>query len=236
MIIRYWYCIILKFQTSMNRYLSIIIVVLIALNIGFMIHYLKYKRSVSFRLFAFQTEMTKMIPLQENWELGIENNGYQLINIKGKDQDHVFVSLDNFFQNDVEKIFVCRFSEMDCESCIDYAIKQVIELCDSVEGLNVLYLGNYRNNRSFTKQKNMYGIEACKALNVASLGMPIEDLNRPYYFVLDDSLRVWDIFVPNKVSKDLLRKYFDLILDKHYKGNNENAENEMNLKEGSKCF
>lgn len=200
----------------MNKFLWIVAVVLLAMNAVLCINYWQYKRQASFRLQVLQGDMKSLIPLQENWESAMGNDGYRLDGIQGKDANHNLVGLNEMFLNHEDKILVCRFSELDCESCIDYAIKSMKEYSVRMGIENILYLGNYRNNRIFNRQRAMCGIDSCRSLNVAKLGLPIEDLNQPYYFVLDSSLLVSNVFIPNKTTQRMLNTYFDVLCDKYF--------------------
>lgn len=200
----------------MNKFLLIVAVVLLLMNVALSISYWQYKGQASFRLYALQSDMKGLIPLQENWESAMENDGYRLEGIQGKDADQNLVGLDEVFLKGRDRILVCRFSELDCESCIDYAIMNAKKYGNRIGVENILYLGSYRNNRIFNRQKEMYGMDSCRTLNVAILGLPIEDLGRPYYFVLDRSLSVSNVFIPNKATHGMLDSYFNMLYDRYF--------------------
>ena len=200
----------------MNKYLIGIIILLLAINVFAIANFLYYRKNVMAQLLMLEEEGKRVMPLEINLRANMENNARRIQDISGKNQKGELKCLHDFFDSGMDKILVCRFSELDCESCIDYAIMNAKKYGNRIGVENILYLGSYRNNRIFNRQKEMYGMDSCRTLNVPILGLPIEDLGRPYYFVLDRSLSVSNVFIPNKATHGMLDSYFNMLYDRYF--------------------
>lgn len=124
--------------------------------------------------------------------------------------------LRSFFTNGRNKLLVCRISDMYCESCVDYSIKRIMQWSDSIGKDNILFLGAYRNNKLFNKQKKIYGINTFTTVNVSSFNLPVEELGFPYYFVLDSALNVFNVSIPDKSAPNIDYRYFQRIHEKFF--------------------
>ena len=81
---------------------------------------------------------------------------------------------------------------------------------------NILFLGAHRNNRIFNKQKPHHGIQDMNVYNTGVLSLPAEEMGFPYYFVLDSTLRVTDVFVPDKAVPELTDRYLKMIHKRYF--------------------
>ena len=63
---------------------------------------------------------------------------------------------------------------------------------------------------------NISGSEKYSFYNVPDALMPLDEKNNPYYFVLDNSLRVFDVFTPDKMDPTMTDAYFELLSQKSY--------------------
>lgn len=142
-----------------------------------------------------------------NFSTSILNSNLQLDGIMIKDTLDEIIPLTEAFNRGQKHILVCRFSKTHCESCVNFSIQKVRACVDSIGKDNVMFLGNYRNNRVFNKIIPLYGIEGLKVYNTSSLNIPVEELCYPYYFVLDESLRISNVFVPDKATPHISNNY-----------------------------
>ncbi|MDR0680580.1 MAG: hypothetical protein LBG15_01835, partial [Dysgonamonadaceae bacterium] len=120
-----------------------------------------------------------------------------------------------FGKNENRKL-VCRFSELYCESCVNYAILKIKNRTDSLGKNNILFLGMYENNTSLKILKPQYNIQDMNVYNTGALSLPAEEMGFPYYFVLDSALRVTDVFVPNKIVPELTDRYLKMIRERYF--------------------
>lgn len=200
----------------MNKYLIGIIILLLAINVFAIANFLYYRKNVMAQLLMMEEEGKRVMPLEINLRANMENNARRIQDISGKNQKGELKCLHDFFDSGMDKILVCRFSELDCESCIDFTIKTLLGKNVVIEKDNILFVSTYKNDVNFNRQKQLYGIQDYESLNIMDLGIPLEDYGYPYYFILDKSLQVLDVFVPSKSSQVMIQKYFDEIQEKHF--------------------
>lgn len=180
------------------------------MNVVLSIFFLRYKDSQAYLYRVLKDDTKNCISIMENWNAVVQNAGISLKAVQ--DNDECVKNLKRLFrQNGSDKLFICRFSELNCEKCIDYAIDV---LQSSYEVQNVVFLADYHDKRILKCQIQKYGIDSIRVMNVREINLPIEALNKPYFFLLDSTLNVCNVFIPDKVSGNMKQKYFDMIKDK----------------------
>lgn len=205
----------------MKRNAVIIIVVLLSVNVLTLVSYYKYKQrsvaNITYLATGNVTEKDELYTHKINFKANILNSNLKL-NEKAiiRDSLNQFSLLRDIFSNKQERILVCRFLETNCASCIKYSIEMLCAWVETVKLDNVLFLGTYRNNRIFNKEKKLYKIEGFDVFNVSGLNIPAEEENYPYYFILDSSLNISDLFFPDKATPDITKRYFDLIRERYF--------------------
>lgn len=110
----------------------------------------------------------------------------------------------------VEKshVLVLRFSETNCNICIDTEVENLLKFSKKVDSVNIVLIGSYSNERARWMRKSKF-----KIFNLRDqvLGLPLDDQNVPYYFILDEDLSAKSVFIPFKELPGLTEKYFELI-------------------------
>jgi hypothetical protein len=154
--------------------------------------------------------------LRTNLSTEIENSNIRLNDILVKDSSDNVIPLQEFFKKGQNVILVYRFSEMNCESCVSYSIHTLLQWIDSIDKDNILFLGAYRNNKIFNRQKPLYGIHEFNVANTPNLNLPAENIGYPYYFVLDSTLNVSNLFVPDKGFPQLNNAYLKNIKKRYF--------------------
>lgn len=144
----------------------------------------------------------------------LENTNLKLKNITVKDSLNKKIDLIDCLKKNKKTVLLCRFSETHCESCVNYAIQSLLQHANIIETDNIIFLGNYKNNRLFNKQKTLYGIDAMDVYNVSSLDIPAEEIGYPYYLICDDALKIINITVPDKNAPKANELFFKLIVEK----------------------
>lgn len=200
---------------NMKIFFLSVITILIIMNIIISIFFIRNKRTQLYYLEALRENSIENISIRENWESVIQNAGTYL-NLSLMDDESKCVLKDFFKQNNCDKIFVCRFSELNCEKCINYAV-EILQHCDTLIRSKLLYIADYHDNRIFCKQRELYGINSACIINVKNLQIPIEDINKPYFFILDSTFHVFDLFIPDISIESMKIKYFEMIKNKHFK-------------------
>jgi len=203
--------------TNMNsKFLIIVILILVLVNLFTLASFRKYRVNNFIRMNSLEQEMEKIVSLESNLFASAKNNNNYLRKVLVKDSLGNIFPLNKIFQNGKSRILICRFSEMDCESCINYSIKTLLDCSNMAEKNNILFLGTYRNNKIFNRHKPLYGIDTLNTLNTTKIDLPIEDLGYPYYMVLDSALQVLNVYIPNKGTPAIDRKYINLIYGRYF--------------------
>lgn len=199
----------------MNKFLLFIIIVLLIVNSCILVCFQRYKKSSTSYIGILQYEASEITALKINANAVVENCDMQLscINNNSLKQELVF---QKWFKKGQKKLLVCRFSEMYCSSCVDYAIKNVLQWSDSIGMENLLFLGTYKNNKIFEKHKTLYGIEKFEVENIDVVNLPIEDTGFPYYFILDDEFNVLNVHIPEKSAPNIDYNYLRKIRERFF--------------------
>jgi hypothetical protein len=187
------------------------IIVLAVTNFYTFMNSREYKKNL-----ASFPESDELNVLSVNFKAGIKNNNLLLKDITVKDSLNNIILLQNFFKTGQSLLFVCRYSELNCESCVAYSIQALLQWVDVIGKDNILFLGSYRNNRMFNKYKRLYGLDTLNVVNTPALNLPAEDLGYPYYFVLDSAMRVTNVFVPDKSCTKISKWYLELVNEKFH--------------------
>lgn len=199
-----------------NKFLIFIVLVLLGVNFVTLFFFDRYKKNTIIHLNSLLQSTDELMTLHANFITGIENSNIQLEDVITKDSLNVMLPLDSVFRKNQSEILVCRFSEMDCESCINYSINTLLQWSNKIGKDNILFLGTYRNNKIFNKQKPLYGIDTLNTVNVDAINLPVEDCGHPYYFILDSTLRVLNVFLPNKGTPSIDNKYLESTCKKYF--------------------
>ncbi|MBP1617090.1 MAG: hypothetical protein H6Q14_917 [Bacteroidetes bacterium] len=199
-----------------NKLLIGIIIALVGINVYMLVHLQKGNSRNDAPVYS-ESDMLHTYKL--NFIMGIKNSGLRLEDISMKDSSGMGVFMKDFLKGRDKPMLVCRFSEQHCESCVSFAIKQLQGIVDSVGRENVLLGGTYRNNKIFNRVKPLYGIDKLLVYNVPELGIPVEELGYPYYFVLHGDLSISDVFVPDKGVPTLSNSYLGMIGKRYFDRN-----------------
>ncbi|WP_172918608.1 hypothetical protein [Capnocytophaga canis] len=202
-----------------NKFLWLAVLAFIGFNIGTWIHHLNYKKQSKIVISALESIQNSSRSVEKIIQLSVENSDIQLKNVFVKDSSNNQVPLKNYFNKDKKYLLVSRFSESNCESCVNHSIKMAKSKLNEVGHKNVLFLGAYRNNKIFNNLKPLYEIDTLKVANIGSLTIPAENSGYPYYFVIDSTLKVQHLFFPDKGSPQMDEKYLDFIKTKFFSSN-----------------
>ena len=148
---------------------------------------------------------------KSNFEESILNSNFEFTGTVVKDSMNNMIPLKSIFNDGQNQLLICRFSQRHCESCVDAIIQTLQKNLDDIGIDNIVCFGNHRNNRVFQKTLPLYGIEGMKVYNVPQINLPVEELNYPYFFVLDNSLQISNVFVPEKGLSHITIKYLESI-------------------------
>jgi hypothetical protein len=111
---------------------------------------------------------------------------------------------------------IFRYSEKNCDVCIDSVLVCLKKYSGSIGVENIILLASYEDitDLKLFRKFNKIGFEIFNALNIDEL--PIERLNTPYLFILDNTLRANCIFIPEKTIQKRTDSYFQVILKRYF--------------------
>lgn len=120
------------------------------------------------------------------------------------------------FEDGTRRYLVCRISQYDCDVCTDYALEKFASVNAGDYGAKALVLANYpsgkvieiiRQRHSAARQIGFYRME--------DVNLPAENAGMPYYFILDDNMKVNDVFFPDRLLPEMTSGYFEKIKEKY---------------------
>jgi hypothetical protein len=198
-----------------NRFLIFIIFSLLAINVYTIIRFYRFKKQ-NITASPVVSEHDELHSYTINFATNLRNSNFRLEEVRAKDSSGTVFSLKDLINNNQEQILVCRFSELHCESCVNFSIQLFRHWVDSIGKNNVLLLGSYRNNKIFNRTKPLYSIHNLNVYNIQPLNIPAEELGYPYYFVLHSDLTISDAFVPDKATPIIANNYLKLINERYF--------------------
>jgi hypothetical protein len=196
-----------------KSFLILVIVSLLAINAFILIRFYRFRQLHVEYITQYRniSEKDELHSYKVNFTTNILNSNLQLDSVMVKDSLNEIFPLEELFKGEKRQMLVCRFSTMHCESCVEFSIQMLRRQIKFIGIENVLFLGNYPNNRVFNKTKPLYGIHNLNVYNAAEFNIPAEELGYPYYFVLDSSLHISNVFVPDKATPNITDKYLESI-------------------------
>lgn len=149
----------------------------------------------------------------------LQNDGLSLDGlIIQRQSDKAVMSLEELFESLGDTVlFVCRISVLNCSDCVDYAIEKAVELAEKSNGRmkfavwglyeSLLPLDIIRNNHPNTQK-------CCDYYLVPLFDIPMEERGYPYFFTIDRTLTVKDVFSPSSSEPVKTDVYGELISSK----------------------
>lgn len=117
----------------------------------------------------------------------------------------------NFQSIDFEEtLFVIRFSEFNCSSCITEEMKLVSDIVKSKE--NIIYLATYTSHTDLLIAKRLMSI-SLPVFNIPFLAIKndMEEKMLPYYFTIDKNYDVKNLFIADPNNAKLTSQYLQYI-------------------------
>ena len=149
---------------------------------------------------------------------GLQNNGYELDDLyMQRLSDLSVIKAQQLFDKlDDSVLFICRTSVFHCESCVNYSIQKALELFQDYDGKMKLVLWGYYDNVNSLKimTRAFSRLEPDDIYLVPDIILPLDARGYPFYFTLNKSMVVQDIFIPSTYSPEKTDVYWDYISDK----------------------
>jgi hypothetical protein len=174
----------------------------------------KYHKDILDNIEIFQNN--QMNSYKTNFNVSLLNNGLSLEKtILTDSKNHEIKIKDVFHEND--KFLICRFSELYCQECVTHSIIKLVNISEKIGKDHIIFLGSYENSKSMNIMKEHLGIQNMAIYNAHNLNIPAEEIGFPYYFMVDKTLKISDIFIPEKSALDLTNKYLEIINERYFK-------------------
>jgi hypothetical protein len=112
--------------------------------------------------------------------------------------------------------FVCRYSDRMCRECVEHTISVFTDNRDSLDRNKIVFLAENSSRRVLKVNVTEFGLQNCRVLNCAKLGINAEDAMFPYIMAVDKDLRVLNVYFPTKSTHgtDYDYKHVKLLYDK----------------------
>lgn len=187
-------------------YKRLTIGILVILNLGILLLLLSNKnRNTPVIALEFQSyidENQNRFALQNSFNNEHLSDSLLLLSI---DEDTVY-ACDVFAKNSL----VLRYSFMNCNSCIEFEQEMLKKYASDINSIYIL--ATYENYRNLYLDIHEF---QSSELNVEFYLIPIEskplnqieDISIPYYFCIDQKLKVTNTFIPTKTEPELTNIY-----------------------------
>jgi len=145
----------------------------------------------------------------------LQSEGYELKpDIKVFDEAGMQVSLHNIL-GDNSSILVYRFSEMHCDICIEQHLSILKNLDTKINSEKLVLLGSYANLKKIkiVRQTHKFNFRIYNTMD--DLGIPLEQVNNPYFFILDKDLKCHSFFAAIKENPDLTVSCVQILIKKY---------------------
>lgn len=112
--------------------------------------------------------------------------------------------------------FVCRYSDRMCRECVEHTISVFTDNLDSLDRNKIIFLAENSSRRVLKLNVTEFGLQNCRVLNCANLGINAEGAMFPYIMAVDKDLRVLNVYFPTKSTHgtDYDYKHVKLLYDK----------------------
>jgi hypothetical protein len=201
-----------------NKFITLIIITLFGITVFTLFRFNKLKQQNSINSTPNSTaesaQNNELNAYKVNFKTNLLNSDLSLNDVMMKDSINNIIPLKNVFNHGKKKILVYRFSQMHCQSCVNASIKFFRNWANSNGAENILFLGNFSNNRIFYRTIPEYNIQDMKVYNISSLKIPVEDIGYPYCFILDNNMQLSNVFVPDKGMPKITNEYLAMVQKK----------------------
>ena len=147
-------------------------------------------------------------------ELDAENQ--DIVQIKMLNENGNMINIRDIAKNDK---LVFRYSEMNCNVCVDSQLVVLKQLCELIGENKIIIITTYVNALNMAKFKRINQIKPpIYNLIGEGLGLQIDSLNMPFYFTLTKDGIITNVFIPEKEYPKSTQLYIKTI-ERYFNGN-----------------
>ena len=103
---------------------------------------------------------------------------------------------------------VFRYSETHCLSCVEEQLRIQSEFDLNNKNIRMLFLCDFSSRKKLNFFKKTNNIES-DVLVLKDLKLDVDDLNEPYYFLLNDDYAIMNLFIPRISNASLTIEYLE---------------------------
>jgi hypothetical protein len=107
-----------------------------------------------------------------------------------------------------EHLIVLRISDKQCESCSIEALADFKRLSETLNTTRLI-ITDFHDPRTMDSFKAAH--KYANVLNISELSLPVEEINSPYMFLLDNKLKTSMTFVHQKEFPEKTESYFNAL-------------------------
>jgi len=148
--------------------------------------------------------------MKRNFRLQNLSENYAIPDVYVKKNNEDSVKLSFLIGQSCKVIF--RFTESDCDACVNHTLDNIERACTSIKPENFIVLTSYYNIREFNAFINAHKLKLrVYCIPNECLRIPLEKTNTPYLFVLDHSMLTKFVFIPAKEVNNFTQDYLQTL-------------------------
>src|SRR5690554_1500901 len=109
---------------------------------------------------------------------------------------------------------VLKFTESNCSSCMRQSFQRVLDMMDAEMPDNLILLGEFRNLRDVRIFTQMFELKWPVYYLPGSLELPIDLIEEPYLFEVDENLTCSNFQIAASESSELVKSYLRALASK----------------------
>lgn len=143
------------------------------------------------------------------------NIKYQNVNISNIQAFYNNKSAKPILKPNQKYAVVYRYHDTGCEACINFGITKFKKIAEEIGTNNVMIFVKTSSTRTLQIDQNTYDIHTPMFM-VDSLPIVLDQLNIPYFFILDSNMNINNLFIPDKSIPGFTDKYSKEIQSKYF--------------------
>lgn len=149
---------------------------------------------------------------KKNIVMQIEAEGIALNFGKITSENNIdLITLESFLKKS-DNILVIRYSQMNCQTCVDDQLKVLKQILPENILENIVLLAKYNSTKNMYQFKRLNQIKA-PIFKLDEDITPIDNLNIPYFFCVNKEGIIGKVFIPSKVNPEFTKEYLKQVVD-----------------------
>lgn len=111
---------------------------------------------------------------------------------------------------------IFKYSNLNCEVCVDEQISLLKYAKELIGVTKILIITNYSSYGELSRFQRLNQLDDFKILNLKNNELTSVDKSFPYYFILDESYSLKQLYVPIRGDSLITKEYFNNSLKKYF--------------------